>query len=485
MSSARRIGDRYQLDSVLGEGGCAVVYRAHDQVLDVPRAVKLLTSLGPRREAARERLHAEARAMALLEHPHVLRVYDVVSDGTTDCIVMELAPHGSLADQLDRDGPIAPKRALTFVRDVLSALEAAHQAGIIHRDVKPQNVLLNDRGEALLADFGIALITLNDLRMTRTGAAVGSLSYMAPEQRLDARSVGPGADIYGVAATLYVLLTLGNPVDLFTAKLDSPRLAMLPPPLLDIIWRGSRFAPEDRYASAQEMRRAVEAALVNADATPLLAAPGHVSPEAPRGARTTGTLHASRRDVGEPVQRKPKRAYWLLLPVLLLGLGWLALSLSPAPTSVPTASAPPPPSTPMVVVAPPDAPQPSAAEPPAPPSTAAADTIQEPTASQSGAPSAIAGQWSGSWDGRPLSVTLDGTDDALRGQVVVTFMNNAVRSRVRGSVNNNGELTLVDVLSTPDAGSYSATLSPDGQRLYGHFTGRTTGRIIQFSLRRP
>ena len=252
---------RYELGDLLGAGGAARVVLARDRTLGVSRAVKLIAGQpGPSRDALRTRLQREARAMAQLDHPNVLRVYDVGHDDGQDFVVMDLADGGSLADWLKVRGPMDPTVAIPFVVQVLAALAAAHAAGIVHRDVKPQNILLDRNGKALLADFGIAMLD-DDQRTTKTGMAMGSVAYMAPEQRLDARSVGRAADIYATGATLYHLLTRANPVDLFTADLSSARFGGLPAGLREIVFRATRLDPAQRYDQAREMARDLLAVL--------------------------------------------------------------------------------------------------------------------------------------------------------------------------------------------------------------------------------
>ncbi|MEZ4239879.1 MAG: serine/threonine-protein kinase, partial [Myxococcota bacterium] len=167
-------GGRYVLGEPLGQGGSAVVVRARDERLGVDRAVKILAQVPDSvRATMRRRLQAEARTMARLHHPHVLTVHDVGRDGDLDYVVMDFAPGGSVGDALDRRGWLPVDEAVDDVVQVLSALEAAHAAGVVHRDVKPGNLLLDAAGRVLLADFGVALIAGED-RRTRAGAAIGS-----------------------------------------------------------------------------------------------------------------------------------------------------------------------------------------------------------------------------------------------------------------------------------------------------------------------
>ncbi|MEL6345410.1 MAG: protein kinase [Myxococcota bacterium] len=255
----QQIGDRYELREVLGEGASARVYQAFDTALKVPRAVKILSAPGTIFRQLRDRIRREAQVMASLDHPNVLRIYDVGVVDDHDFIVMELAEGKSLQHHVEEQGTLPVADAVRYMLQVLSALQAAHQADIVHRDVKPQNILLNADGRALLGDFGIALLH-DAMRYTHTGASMGSLSYMAPEQRLDARNVGAAADIYAAGTTLYYLITGANPVDLFASPLHSPRWSDLPERLRPVIRRATRYGPDDRYSSAQafadDLRRA-------------------------------------------------------------------------------------------------------------------------------------------------------------------------------------------------------------------------------------
>lgn len=265
----RSIGNgRYRLDRVLGEGAAAEVWQAYDTQLRANRAIKVLHLRAARSESMRIRLRAEARAMAALDHPNVLRVYDIGTDDDVDFVVMELA-HGALADLLRNDGPIHPDASIRYTLQMLSGLAAAHAVGIVHRDIKPQNILLSGDGNALVADFGIALLATDDDRGTRTGVMMGSVPFMAPEQRLDARSVGPQADVYAVGATLYCMLTAANPVDLFAAQPDSPRWNGVPEAVVPILRKAVAYDRRDRYQDCRAMAMELLEVLPHARSLPV------------------------------------------------------------------------------------------------------------------------------------------------------------------------------------------------------------------------
>lgn len=252
------VADRYRLDAELGSGGMAEVSLAWDIVLDRDCAVKLLRPVeGPGAAGRRQRMRAEAEAMAALDHAHIVRVYEHGVHEGRDFIAMEYVSGGSLEDRLAEEGPLPPAAAVSLIRQVLDALSAAHEAGVVHRDVKPANVLLRSPTEVALCDFGIARSAARG--GTETGVALGSVGYMAPEQRIDARRVGPAADLYAVACTLFNLVTGDTPVDLYLAPDHSPRWADVPAPLVPVLRKATQADPEDRYVSAAEMGSALGA----------------------------------------------------------------------------------------------------------------------------------------------------------------------------------------------------------------------------------
>ncbi|GAA4977097.1 hypothetical protein GCM10025331_85290 [Actinoplanes utahensis] len=199
------IAERYRLVGQLGQGGMGRVWAARDELLDRDVAVKEIVPPAGLSEAdlrtLRERAIREARAIAMLDQPNVVRIFDVVFDDGDPWIIMELVPSRSLFDTVRDDGPMAPDRVARIGLGVLAALRAAHRAGLLHRDVKPGNVLLAHDGRVVLTDFGLATAA-GDASMTGTGVVVGSPQYLAPERALDGE-VGPAADLWSLGATLY------------------------------------------------------------------------------------------------------------------------------------------------------------------------------------------------------------------------------------------------------------------------------------------
>jgi serine/threonine protein kinase len=228
----RLLAGRYRLGHLVGHGGMAWVWSARDEVLNRDVAVKqvLLPAdlTAEQREEIRERTMREARAAARLTHPNLVTVYDVVEDDANPWIVMELLPPRTLADVLATEGPVTPQVAAGIGADLADALRAAHAAGVLHRDVKPANVMLTE-GRAVLTDFGIALVE-EDPTLTVTGVLIGSPGYMSPERARGERPT-PASDLWSLGATLYAAVE-GQGSGAF---LDRPICQMCP-------WRCRRCA---------------------------------------------------------------------------------------------------------------------------------------------------------------------------------------------------------------------------------------------------
>ncbi|MBV7697124.1 serine/threonine-protein kinase [Streptomyces sp. TRM70350] len=207
------IGGRYRLTDAIGSGGMGRVWRAHDEVLHRAVAIKELTAAlyvsDSDQAVLLARTRAEARAAARINHSAVVTVHDVLEHDGRPWIVMELVEGRSLADAVKERGRIEPVEAARIGMWVLRALRAAHTAGVLHRDVKPGNVLLADDGRVLLTDFGIAQID-GDTTITRTGEVVGSVDYLAPE-RIRGHDPGPAADLWALGATLYTAVEGTSP----------------------------------------------------------------------------------------------------------------------------------------------------------------------------------------------------------------------------------------------------------------------------------
>ncbi|MFC8515932.1 serine/threonine-protein kinase [Streptomyces sp. NPDC057257] len=262
----RLIADRYLLYEVLGRGGMGTVWRAHDQVLDRPVAVKELhiLSLGDGEHRVRlRRAIREARAVARVPHPHVVGVHDLVEAEDRLWIVMELVEGPSLARRVEETGPLPPEHTAAVGLQLLDALEAVHAVGALHRDVKPANVLLRRDGNAVLTDFGIAALDDGDF-LTTTGELVGSLEFMAPE-RVTGAEAGPASDLWSLGVTLATVCggqspfrRPAAPATLHAVAYEEPALPERLGPLRPVVQALLRKAPQERPSAGAvraELRR--------------------------------------------------------------------------------------------------------------------------------------------------------------------------------------------------------------------------------------
>ncbi|MEV4262478.1 protein kinase [Kribbella sp. NPDC049584] len=209
------LAGRYRLLDRLGRGGMGIVWRARDELLGRPVAVKEVVVLPElpeeERDVLRRRTLREARSAARLNHPNVVMMYDVVEEDGRPWLVMELVASGTLGEVIHERGRLPWREVAGIGLEVLAALQAAHSAGVLHRDVKPSNVLLADDGRVVLTDFGIASLE-GDASLTRSGALVGSPAFIAPE-RVQARGAVPESDLWSLGATLYTAVEGRSPFD--------------------------------------------------------------------------------------------------------------------------------------------------------------------------------------------------------------------------------------------------------------------------------
>ncbi len=235
----------------------ATVYRGVDSKLMVDRAVKILPPAFASFKEHLERFMREARAMAQLHHPNVVAIHDVGVDGGWVYLIMELMTGGTVRQWMKREGPPGEARAIAWTIQALRGLERAHLAGIIHRDVRPGNMFLSATGECKVGDFGHATPPNgSNAALTLPGASMGMLPFASPESIADARSVDARTDIHGIGVTFAALLNGAMPKDLL---LEASFYEDLPERMKPIIVRATRRDREERYGSATEMLRDLEA----------------------------------------------------------------------------------------------------------------------------------------------------------------------------------------------------------------------------------
>jgi hypothetical protein len=280
----------------------ADVYRAHDEALGRDVAIKVLAGRYAQDEDLRARFTREAHTAARLSgEPHVVTIYDVGDAGDRPYIVMELVPGGSLADRL-RAGPVPPAQALAWLAQAAEALDAAHRLGVVHRDVKPANLLVDHAGALRVTDFGIATAAGDDT-LTLAGSILGTWGYMSPEQASGGRATA-ASDRYALAAVAFELLAGRRPFAAETPTAEAhahvtapvPRATELEPSLprgVDaVLARGLAKRPEDRPESAGELVAALRAAFRDEATATVAGGPASAAPPAARGKRRRGALVA-------------------------------------------------------------------------------------------------------------------------------------------------------------------------------------------------
>ena len=334
-------GGRYRLGEQIGAGGMARVYRADDTRLDRPVAIKVLSQQYAEDPSFVDRFRREAQTAAKLNHPNVVGVYDNGAEDGTNYIVMEFVEGRTLAEFLAGGGRLSPTRAVEVSEAVCRALSYAHDRGVVHRDIKPGNVMVTRDGQVKVMDFGIARLSTTAETIAQTAAVLGTAAYLSPEQaqgeRVDGRS-----DIYSLGCVLYELLTGSPPFPGDSAMAVAMKhISEAPPvpslrnpditPQMDaVVMKAMAKNPENRYQTAEEFREDLErlrrGELVSA--TPLLAA-----------AAPTAVIHQHPAPAGEPTATLPPgeeggTPWWVwvlvalaILAILLGGAYFLANSL--------------------------------------------------------------------------------------------------------------------------------------------------------------
>lgn len=265
--------ENYRIDELLGQGGMGAVYKALDTALDRVVALKVMNPMLATNKEFLSRFKSEARVLGRLQHPHIVNVYTFRHIDTHLFIVMEYVDGGTLSDLIDEKGAISVNEAMPLIRQSLLALEAAHNANIIHRDIKPPNILLTGDGVIKISDFGLAKIQEDSsaTMVTRVGTTGGTLYYMPPEQSEALHKVDHRGDLYSLGMTLYQMLAGRVPFDRQSSALsilravDEQRIPSpvtfnpnIPVEMADIIMKAIKKYPEERFQTAEEMRLAIE-----------------------------------------------------------------------------------------------------------------------------------------------------------------------------------------------------------------------------------
>ena len=327
----------YRLRRLVGRGGMGDVYEAEDTVRDRIVALKLMSETLSNDPVFRSRMQREARTAGRLQEPHVVPIHDFGEIDGQLYVDMRLIDGVDVASIVGRYGALSPARAVAIVRQVASALDAAHAAGVLHRDVKPENILVSADDFAYLVDFGIASAT-SDEKLTQIGTTVGTFKYMAPERFSDA-AVTYRADIYALACVLYECLTgsppyQGDQISVMGAHVNQaiPRPSAarpdIPVALDQVIACGMAKNPAERYASCGDLAVAAYAALASPDqdrATDILQRSQVAAPAAfagpPSGGFTPAPItHASQPGTGWPAPSAPQPTPWTGAPVWSTGV---------------------------------------------------------------------------------------------------------------------------------------------------------------------
>lgn len=355
MLIGRNINGRYKIKELIGGGGMSNVYLAHDMILDRDIAIKILRYDFSNEEELRRRFQREALSTTSLAHPNIVNIFDVGEDGAMPYLVMEYVPGRTLKEYIIEHSPIAPERAVKIMKQLASALAHAHHNQIVHRDIKPQNILMDDEGNVKISDFGIAM-ALSATSYTQTNSVLGTVHYLSPEQARGGNATKK-SDIYSLGIVMYELLTGRLPfsgesavsIALKHLQTETPSLReivpTIPQSLENVVLKATAKDAQHRYQSADEMDEDLSSVLlaerltepkfvvpIDVDATRAMPAIKDSSPyvnaeETITNAPVKKAKAKTDKDKLVPKKGKKKKLPWIIGIILFLVIAGLSIAL--------------------------------------------------------------------------------------------------------------------------------------------------------------
>lgn len=356
MLIGRNINGRYKILELIGGGGMSNVYLAHDMILDRDIAIKILRYDFSNEEELRRRFQREALSTTSLAHPNIVNIFDVGEDGAMPYLVMEYVPGKTLKEYIIEHSPIAPERAVKIMKQLASALAHAHHNQIVHRDIKPQNILMDEDGNVKITDFGIAM-ALSATSYTQTNSVLGTVHYLSPEQARGGNATKK-SDIYSLGIVMYELLTGRLPfsgesavsIALKHLQTETPSLReivpSIPQSLENVVLKATAKNPQHRYQSADEMDEDLSTVLlperlnepkfmvpIDVDATRAMPAIKESSPyinaeETITNATPVKNNAENTKKQAQPKKDKKKKWSWIVGTLLVIVIAGLVIALA-------------------------------------------------------------------------------------------------------------------------------------------------------------